>query len=276
MASIRLEDEARKDPRFILLGKRLGTSKFDARARVEELWAFCTDKQTHFLSPEIIDALGEFDGLSEHICDPEVGLAEKTHEGIRIKGLKGRIEWLAELRKNAKKGGQARKKKVNPEGSQKATQKGIQNEARSKPESSPLTLTLAPSLTLSPVLKNKESIGANALAPRTHQLEPKGKDPDIGRFVGTYVKAYQARYSAKTRPDLRGKITGQIKNFLRDQPIERACNLIQVYCQMDDPWFIKKHHDFGTFLENLNKVSYALDTGQDANSIDWGKVFNGG
>lgn len=139
MASIRLEDEARKDPRFGILGKRMGTSKFDARARMEELWAYCTEKQTYFLSAEIIDELAEFPNFSHLICEPEVSLAEACSEGIRIKGTKGRIEWIAKLRKNGKKGGRPRKTKTKPEANQ--------TETRIEPPSNPLTLTLTPVLT---------------------------------------------------------------------------------------------------------------------------------
>ena len=147
MASIRLEDEARKDPRFGILGKRMGTSKFDARARMEELWAYCTEKQTYFLSAEIIDELAEFPNFSHLICEPEVSLAEACSEGIRIKGTKGRIEWIAKLRKNGKKGGRPRKTKTKPEANQ--------NETRIEPPSNPLTLT--PVLVPAPV-KEKENI----------------------------------------------------------------------------------------------------------------------
>jgi hypothetical protein len=109
---------------------------------------------------------------------------------------------------------------------------------------------------------------------------PDGPQSEIGLFVGTYVKAYQNAYPPKDggkppRPDLSGKVQGQIKRYLQDVPIGRACELIQVYCQMEDSWFKTKCHDFGTFLENQNKVSLALDTGEDpsrpGSHIDWSK-----
>jgi len=81
-------------------------------------------------------------------------------------------------------------------------------------------------------------------------------------FIIQYVQAYQARYGAKARPDLRGKTQGGIKRLLGEIPLERACNLIQIYLQMNDQWFLTKAHDFGTFAENLGKVGLALDTGK--------------
>lgn len=84
----------------------------------------------------------------------------------------------------------------------------------------------------------------------------------MGYFIGVFVKSYQARYGEKARPDLRGRVQGQIKRLLADLPLGRACELIQVYCQMNDAWFLTKAHDFGTFYENVGKVSLALDTGR--------------
>jgi hypothetical protein len=84
----------------------------------------------------------------------------------------------------------------------------------------------------------------------------------VGIFISQYVKAYQRRYTQKARPVLSGKVQGQIKRFVAEHPLERACELIQVYLQMPDPWFETKAHDFTTFLENLNKVGLALDTGK--------------
>ncbi len=103
---------------------------------------------------------------------------------------------------------------------------------------------------------------------------PTPKQNDTGRFIGTYVRAFQNRYGNKTRPDLGGKTQGQIKSFLKDVPIDRACNLIEVYLQLDTKWFMTKHHDFGTFMNNLNPIGVALDTGasQDPSKINWADI----
>ena len=151
MASIRLEEEARNDPRFKVLGKKLGTTRFDARARVEELWAHCTKKNTYYLHAEIIDALAEFEGFHALILSPEVNLAEQTEKGIRIRGTKGRIEWLAKARKNGGKGGRPKKTRRKPT--------GFENETKTEPKPNLLTpiLTPAPALVIS---QNQEEEGS--------------------------------------------------------------------------------------------------------------------
>ena len=106
LAAIRVEEKALTDPRFSILGKLMGIDKFSARGRVEMLWSHCTEIKSYYLTPTVIDTLAECDGFSEMICHSEVSLAEKTDKGIRIKGTRGRIEWLTTLRKSSAKGGE--------------------------------------------------------------------------------------------------------------------------------------------------------------------------
>jgi hypothetical protein len=106
LAAIRVEEKALTDPRYAILGRLMGVDKFSARGRVEMLWSHCTEIKSYFLTSSVIDTLAECEGFSELICHPEVKLGEKTDSGIRIKGTRGRIEWLAKLRKSSEKGGE--------------------------------------------------------------------------------------------------------------------------------------------------------------------------
>jgi hypothetical protein len=102
--------------------------------------------------------------------------------------------------------------------------------------------------------KNQPLVGAELSA------APANK---VSEFIAAYVRSFQVRYGNNTRPSFQGKTLGQIKRFLSETPLERAINLIEVYFQMDDPWFKTKAHDFTTFLENQNKIGIALDTGMN-------------
>jgi hypothetical protein len=86
---------------------------------------------------------------------------------------------------------------------------------------------------------------------------------NVQLFIATYIKAFQNRYGAQARPDVGGKVQGQIKTLLKDISIERACALAQVYLQMDNAWFKTKGYDIGTFMQNINPISIALDTGSE-------------
>lgn len=147
LAAIRVEEKALTDPRFGILGKLMGVDKFSARGRVEVLWAHCTETKSYYLSESVIDTLAEFDGFAALLCHSEVMLAEKTDDGIRIKGAKGRIEWLAKLRKNGKKGGRPRSKKKKPF--------GFENETKVEPGANPPIPVPVPTLTNNKTIKNK-------------------------------------------------------------------------------------------------------------------------
>lgn len=136
MASIRVEDEALTDPRFTLLGQVLHTTRFDAVGRMLAIWSYCTEKHTYYLTEKMIDVLAEVPGFTKIISEPEIGLAVQSDKGFRIKGTRGRIEWLKKLRNNGKKGGRPKKTKTKPN--------GFENETKSEPPSNPLTITPAP------------------------------------------------------------------------------------------------------------------------------------
>jgi hypothetical protein len=86
-----------------------------------KLWRQCTQQQTHVLDAEMIVAVLGENGPEALV---KARLGEVVEGGIRIRGTRGRIEWLAKLRKNARKGGKAkaakRQTRGNPEGSQEA------------------------------------------------------------------------------------------------------------------------------------------------------------
>lgn len=256
MARVSVEDKALRDPRFAVLGKLLGTSKFDALGRMISIWEYCTQNQLVTLSEEQINVLAENENYSQLLLDEKVGLAEKSKKGIRIKGLKGRIEWLANLRKNGEKGGRPRITRPKPDGNQMQT--------RPEPGSNPLTLTT--SLTLTTTKKEDKSKGEASLACQVEK--------PVGYFISKYVQAFQVRYGTSVRPDLRGKVQGQIKTFLKDNPLEDAVKMIQAYCQMDGAgnWYRTRGHDFTTFMENINPIRIALTNGSERGSIDWAEV----
>jgi hypothetical protein len=91
-ASVRIEDEAFSDTRIELLGSLLGTSKYDALGRLAYVWRQATATGKYTL-PESVVA---------HIIDVEklvsAKLAVKTKTGVRIRGARGRVEWLERAR----------------------------------------------------------------------------------------------------------------------------------------------------------------------------------
>ena len=107
--------------RYELLATRLGLADGDhARGKMARLWRQCTLEQTHVLTaddvvvvlgpkgPEALVAarLGEWLFPADASGNPAE--ASETQRLVRIRGTKGRIEWLGELRGGASEGGKAR------------------------------------------------------------------------------------------------------------------------------------------------------------------------
>lgn len=114
-----------------------------------------------------------------------------------------------------------------------------------------------------------------SLSKQRSELQIK-KSKDIRDFVGALISAHQLRY--KSRPPIEsGKLRGQIKNFVLGWggSIDKAIELIQVYYQMNDPWFVKRVHDFETFTNNLQKVCEAHASGMESSAtstVNWNKI----
>lgn len=107
MASVSLEFAAFLDARFKILARLSGFSNFDAIGRMCVVWMHCIEKSETILPEVFIDALAEVDGYAQWIVEADLG--DRQEDGrVRVKGTKGRIEWLGRLREQAQAGGKAR------------------------------------------------------------------------------------------------------------------------------------------------------------------------
>lgn len=182
MPRVNIEEQARKDPRFVVLGKKLNTTKFDALGRMIEVWAHCTENNSYFLCPEIIDACAELDGFHKLILLTEVGLAEQTSQGIRIKGTEGRIEWLGKIREGAKKGGAARVANAQRDARGRLVT-GLVIDPAPRPAPSP---GQSSALTLTPTLKTTTSSELGPFNTKAQELLGKVKPELIESWCETY------------------------------------------------------------------------------------------
>lgn len=91
-----------------------------------------------------------------------------------------------------------------------------------------------------------------------------GREPgqNVHFLIATYIDSWRKRYKTKERPDLR-QAMGVFKVLLKERSVQQLSELVQVYCQMDDKWFVTKHHDIATFSANVGKVAVARDKGHE-------------
>lgn len=121
MASVRVESIALRDARYGLLGQALGGDRFMGLGIMSHVWEAMTEtwspelgERGYCVSPDKLVAIASGSKRAKLFPDALVtaGLGEpgsgETDGLIRIKGTKGRIEWLYWKRKGAAEGGRRR------------------------------------------------------------------------------------------------------------------------------------------------------------------------
>lgn len=103
MPGVTIQERAFTDPRFKHLGRLIGIDADGALGKMARVWHYCLEHQCYIVPLPLIDELIGEGGADKVI---EAGLGERKKTGIRIKGTKGRIEWLGKLREGARRGGQ--------------------------------------------------------------------------------------------------------------------------------------------------------------------------
>lgn len=289
VARLNIEDCWWTDPRRSALVRLLGDEGL-ADGRAIRAWRLAQEFWKHGRKLVPINLFETLQNFTELV---RVGLAEARDGGVYIRGSSAYLDWTIEQKEKASRGGKTSAKRPrDAQGRLQAKSKQTPSEAQVKPKLIQVSVSASVSGSHSDS-KNEESIGAAGadalpmiaeknlgLGRATERGAAKTKQAQkANHFVGAYVKAYQTRYPGTRPEDLNdGKTRGQILAWIKEYPLERACELIQVYFQMDTKWFGAKGYDFITFRSNLNKIGQALDSGRDpdGNAVDWSKINLGG
>lgn len=238
VASVRLEDSVWTDPRFVVLGKLLGTNRFDAVGRVAALWSYCTEKETYFLSGAMIDTLAEHSGFADLLSNSDVNLAEfiEKKSQFRIKGTRGRIEWIGKLRNNSEKGGAKTKAKWQ---AKRLAKRGPE----AGPDEGPTITTPVP--VTSPALVTAPTISKNKNLPES----PSASSVPTWE---AYRDAYQKRYGVP--PVRNASVNSQLKNLVKRLGEEEAPLVAEFYLTHNDAFYIKCCHSVGMLLRDCEKL----------------------
>lgn len=146
-APVRIDAAAWGDLRFATLARLCGFADAEhALIKCAKIWAWQTEHYTdelptYVVDPDIVEsALGP--GGAGHMV--RARLADSGPDGLRIRGSKGRIEWLSKKRRASKCGGEAtRRKHADQTGPVGLPVAQPQPEPQTGPTLGPLTLTLS-------------------------------------------------------------------------------------------------------------------------------------
>lgn len=105
MARVNVDSQALVDARFGILSSLMGLDDPDyAMGKMVRLWMQCIERETYVITKPVIVSL--FRGNQDApMWLVQSELAEEVEGGLRIKGTKGRIEYLAEKRAKARRNG---------------------------------------------------------------------------------------------------------------------------------------------------------------------------
>lgn len=120
MAAVRTEEEAFADDRYDDLAARAGLADADhARGKMLRVWRQCTIEGTHFVSRDFLARVFPIGG-ADALIGARLGELQED-DSVRVRGAKGRVEWLTKLRANGRKGGRPKRLPAKPNGSHLVT-----------------------------------------------------------------------------------------------------------------------------------------------------------
>lgn len=147
--------------------------------------------------------------------------------------------------------------------SQEEAEKGFQYEQRT-----------LPCATLAMGVLSAEQAQMAVSRSQVKRLDAQGKlGPQVAILIGVYIQSWQKRYNTKARPSVNGKERGILLRLVKERSTKELSQLLEVYCQMKNDWYVKKKHDLTTFEQNLNDIVLALSGGKENNGIDYDYVF---
>lgn len=103
MARMSIDDKFLRDPRVTQLAIDLGMSRWEAMGRLIAVFAVCYDLEREVITPAQVDLAADRPGLADALFAAD--LAVTTRRGLRIRGVKKRIEYLSPKREAGRQGG---------------------------------------------------------------------------------------------------------------------------------------------------------------------------
>lgn len=257
MARINVEDSLWSDPRFMRLIVKIG-NEFTAIGAVVSAWKiahryWCPDKKP------IPEAAFKEAGLPEALI--EVALADRTPEGIRIRGSEEHFAWWFDKRSAGIRSAEVRKKKFG------TAQPGIEHRPNTSEHCSntPEPLTLTPPLTL-----KKEYTYAHS-APRNERMDifpfEAPEKPLVGGGGSQIADALRKAYALYPRK------AGKTPGLTRLKPQIKTLEDAEAFTQAVKNFRRQMEHEG----REVDKILYFSTFCSKTNWVDWinpdGKLF---
>lgn len=184
MARMSIDDKFLRDPRVTQLAIDLGVSRWEVMGRLLAVFAVCYDLERDILPAAQVDMAAERPAFADAMF--AVDLAVNTRRGMRIRGAKTRIEYLAPKREAGRQGGI----KSGESRRNSAKQKRENREASVNPPD-PVPDPV-PDLVPDPVPEISDPPTARAIAPTAASAAPAPPPPERGDLALRHRQALRA------------------------------------------------------------------------------------
>jgi hypothetical protein len=93
-------------------------------------------------------------------------------------------------------------------------------------------------------------------------------------FIRKYAEVWKEKYKANPEGLKDKALIGKVGHWIESVSEQRACDLVQVYLQVDYKPINESCHDLWQFFRHLHRIGIAMDTGQDTAAVNWADVFS--
>lgn len=282
---VNVDDSALHEPRLRCLAKTLGIGHYEALGRIIHVWMLCYNRRTATVRTIDIDVAAELDGFAAAMITEE--LAEQTDEGVYVRGVTERIEFLERQADRGRKSGASRRNKS--ESNQRSTDQRTNverdhertlNERSRRSGTNSLSPDLDLSLTQALDLRKPTSpnsagdVGINLAEIRTTEAagikEPRTASPALSLVPEGPGTPEQV----KTPPGANGEHVKRVKPRPPPPPIEAltAAELLLAAVVMNHPNSRLARQPENTHRHTAEKWAESIDKIHRIDGLTWGEI----
>lgn len=256
MARINLEQVWWTDPRREKLGNLLG-SMLLADAVAIRAWKLAQDfwGNNRGLIPTHV-----FETLEANSKLIQANLAEVRENGVYIRGSSQYLDWVAEKREAAKKGG--KKSAERPRDSKGKLLKRNSNgpsKVQAKPNSAQASGSGSGSFSDSGSNSGSQGTPLGQTEDPSDNLLVTQPENKANKFIAGYCNRFRDKYG--TNPHIDGKSSGIAKRISEGLSLDKIELYLDAFFQMPDAKLIKEKHPMNQFEFKLNEIVVFANTG---------------
>lgn len=282
---VNVDSAAFRDPRMKLLARALAISEAETIGRCLMVWLVCYERRSAVMQAIEVDVSADRDGFADAMI--RSGLADQDDEGVYVRGVTDRIEFLERQSERGKLSGESRRKRSKPQTAGTNVQRTLNlsgtnvepplnegSRSRSTPLGSTYSLTQAPD----PALTQDQSLDHSPTSPGSvrdaNAIQPGPNEQNNSVEAHGLPQDAAEPATAGATPPEKGKRKAREPKPPRELP-DQAYSLAHLLAGS-----IMDNHPTGRFArlpphvreEWTNKWAEPIDKLQRIDGFSWGEI----